>query len=198
MPESHYPDFGTLQWSLLVQATLVLSRLTFIMASTRGWDSNTARANCPLVMYLDALCYRLQALSATPSSGTSVPRNPDILCVFKMILASVKKSYERRIAKIVPEPVSVEGGFAISKGHCPILDAGLKEYWDNDNSSYGSSWETGMGSTPSGGVGSTPSGEMGGMIDHLGMPMGRPMNAPDAPLYYDVWATMTGSWAEET
>lgn len=58
IPESYYADFATLQWSLLVQATLILSRHTFLMAETRGWDAETARREVPLVMYLDALCYR--------------------------------------------------------------------------------------------------------------------------------------------
>jgi hypothetical protein len=197
MPESQYAEFGTLQWALLVQATVVLSRLTFVMASTRAWDADNTRANCPLGMYLDALCYRFQTLSATPSSGTSVPRNPDILYVFKMILASVKKSYERRVAKIILEPATAEVGSRISKGHCPILDPSMKPYWDNDNSSFGSSWETGIGSTPSGEM--VDMGDMGDMIEvNLTMPMEPPMNHPGAPLYFDVWATMTGSWANET
>jgi hypothetical protein len=186
IPESNYLDFGALQWALMVQATLVLSRLTFVMASTRGWDSNTTRSNVPLVMYLDALCYRFQAVSSTPVTPiTSAPRSPDVYYVFKMVLASVKKSYERRVIKILPDVISADSGgsigMGIAKGHCPILDPSLKPYWDTDDfSSYDGSFSAGMGRTPLSEALTTtyPTGQ-------------------ETVMYYDVWNTMTCNWADE-
>jgi hypothetical protein len=182
IPESNYGNFTTVQWAAVVQAILVLSRLTFLMASNLGWTPETTRTNIPLVMYLDALCYRFQAISSTATpSGSERPKDPDVFYVFKLILGSVKKSYERRVSAITPTSFVVEIGKAVgaARGYCPMLDPSLSMYLDSDleigDSSYGSSWDyTGSGSTPA-----------------------SSNNAIMPPVYFDLWATMTGSWAEE-
>jgi len=180
LPEGHYAQFSTFQWSLMVQATLILSRLTFVMASSFSWDPDTTRSHVPLVMYLDALCFRFHNTTSTPAVGSTPPKNPDVLYVFKMILASVKKSYERRVAKIEPNfvPVLQPKNIGIAHGHCPILDPSL-------DSSYGGSWD----------LGGTPSTNLSGAT--MGTPPTSFYAMPTAPLYHDLWATMTGSWAEE-
>ena len=181
IPESSYLNFTTVQWSCMVQSILVLSRLTFLMAANLGWDVNTTRANVPLVMYLDCLCYRFQTLSSTIPDGSDPPKNPDVLYVFKMVLESVKKSYERRVSNIKPDFFIVDHGTAIgvARGHCPMLDPTLSVYFNNplsDDSTY-------TGSFDFDGSASYPSSEIW-----------RPANTP---LYHDLWATMTCSWAEE-
>lgn len=185
IPESNYPSFTIVQWAGVVQAILVLSRLTFLMASNLGWTPETTRANIPLMMYLDALCYRFQAISKTPTpSGSEHPKDPDIFYVFKLILGSVKKSYERRVAAITPKSFVVEMGKAVgaARGYCPMSDPSLAMYFDSDlemeDSSYGGSWDY----TGSGSIANTSASS-----NNAGMP----------PVYFDLWATMTGSWAEE-
>jgi hypothetical protein len=177
VPEFHYANFTAFQWSLMVQATVVLSRLTFVMASNLGWDPETTRSHVPLVMYLDALCFRFQSLSMVSSLGTSTPENPDILYVFKMIISSVKKSYECRVSDIQPNFFAAErgNGIGIARGQCPISDPSLSIYLDSDDSSYGGSWNL------SGGTVNTPSTNC----------------TAGVPLYHDLWATMTGTWAED-
>ncbi|KUJ19262.1 uncharacterized protein LY89DRAFT_731670 [Mollisia scopiformis] len=170
LPESSYLDFTVVAWAQVVQAIVVISRLTFLMAANMGWDANATRANIPFTMYLDALSYRFQHLSSTPSEGTDPPKNPDVLYVFKMMLGSVKKSYERRLNKIQPE-FFVDNAMGVARGHCPVLDPGLSIYFSTPDSTYGSSFDTGN---------STPS-----------------FSAICTPLYHDLWATMTGSWAAE-
>lgn len=122
--------------------------------------------------------------------------------VFKMVLASVKKSYEGRVAKIVPE-VSVGVGHG---GHCPILDPSLRGFLDREADeyeydSYGEgSWGDGIGSTPVSdeqylpgpGVGSGLVLEGGAGDVDLMMSGGVPTQ-----IYFDVWNTMTCNWAEE-
>lgn len=179
----------------MVQATLVLSRLTFLMASTRNWDADTTRSNVPMAMYLDAMCYRFQALSsANPRLGT--PRNPDHLYVFKMILSSVKKSYEKRVADIKPDLFRVD-----RRGHCPILDPSLQQYFNADGPpapAYGDAWgdmttpdltETDFSGATTGwsATGGTPDSDPAAMVG---------MDGVGAPMYFDLWATMTSTWAD--
>lgn len=156
---------------MLVQTVLVLSRLTFVMAVVLGWDSDTTRSNIPMSMYLDCICYRFQSQSSTSaSSSQSRKQNPDILFVFKMMLESVKTSYERRVSNIVP---TVEAPIdKIARGYCPIQDPTLNEYFNIADSTYGNSMDlSGSGTSTS-------------------------TTAP-AMLYFDIWSTMTGSWAEQ-
>lgn len=169
-------NFTTVQWGSMVQAILVLSRLTFLMSSNLGWDAETTRSNIPMVMYLDCICYRLQHLSSDSSETAETPKNPGVRYVFSMILGSVKKSYERRVSKIEPGFMMVDPGnvIGVARGHCPIHDPTLKSLLDLSDSTDGSSFELGEGSSPSV---STP---------------------PNMPLYHDVWSTMTCSWANET
>jgi hypothetical protein len=155
------------------------------MASNLGWTPETTRANIPFVMYLDALCYRFQAVSSTAiPSGSERPKDPDVFYVFKLILGSVKKSYERRVAAITPKSFVLEMGKAVgaARGHCPMLDPSLAVYFDSDlemeDSAYGGSWDYTGGET----LANTPASS-----NSAGMP----------PVYFDLWATMTGSWAEE-
>lgn len=171
LPDSIFFEFTVVQWGQLVQAIVVISRLTFLMATNMGWDSNTTRNNVPFSMYLDALSYRFQALSTTQSDGDARPVNPDVMHVFKIVLGSVKKSYERRVNNIVVieqtiPPIGV-------RGYCPMMDPKMDMFFGTPDSSYesGSSFDTDGMSTPSYG-------------------------AVNTPLYHDLWATMTGSWAE--
>jgi hypothetical protein len=178
VPEASYLSFTSIQWGFMVQAILVLSRLTFLMAANQGWDADTTRTNVPLVMYLDCLCYRFQHLSSTKTSSDEHPKNPDILYVFKMLLGSVKKSYERRVGNIKPESFVMDyaKGAGAARGHCPIMDPSMSAYMSSpEDSTYGSSFDL--------------SGSATSEYQTSAM--------PTMPLYHDLWATMTCNWAEE-
>jgi hypothetical protein len=174
LPDSIFFEFTVVQWGELVQAIVVISRLTFLMAANMAWDSNTTRANIPFAMYLDALSYRFQTLSSTQSSSDSRPKNPDVLHVFKIVLGSVKKSYERRVNNIVTIEQANVTGTGTARGYCPMMDPKMDMFFGTPDSSYGSgsSFDTDGNSTPS-------------------------FSAVSTPLYHDLWATMTGSWALE-
>jgi hypothetical protein len=175
LPESSYKNFTVAEWGSIVLAILILSRLTFMMAATLAWDADSTRSNIPMSMYLDCLCYRFQQLSITPADGTSPPKNPDVLFVFKMVLESVKKSYERRVAKIEPGFFAINHGtvVGVARGHCPMHDPTLNIYFDKTDSAYESSFDlSGNGSSAS-------------------------VPASTILVYHDLWATMTGNWAEE-
>lgn len=175
IPEAAYPHFSTVQYAMVIQAIVVLSRLTFLIAATLNWDAGTTRSNIPLVMYLDALCYRFEALSSTQVSGSDVPKQPDTLYVFAMVLGSVKRSYARRVSKIRPTPVVDHDNLGgPGRGLCPLQDPSLRVYFDRDIASeYGGEWSSSADTPPS---------------------VSRVMSTP---LYHDLWATMTGSWAND-
>lgn len=124
----------------------------------------------PLGMYLDCLCCRFQNLSS--SDGPTGSKSPDVLYVFKMVLRSVKNSYERRVESIKPDFFVYETGSAvgISRDHCPMLDPSLNGYFESEERAYG-----------------TPYGSNGRGSSH----------ASQTPRYHDLWATMTCSWAKE-
>ncbi|KAH6712351.1 hypothetical protein BKA61DRAFT_485453 [Leptodontidium sp. MPI-SDFR-AT-0119] len=171
LPESMYLQFTSIHWGYVVHATVAMSRLTFAMAAKLGWNAETARSQVPLVMYLDCLCYRFQILSSVPARTAEPPKHSDVYHVFQMILGSVKKSYEKRVSKLVPEP-PIGNNFAT--GHCPMMDYSLNVYFDPLVSMDASSFDLSGSGTPS--IEST---------------------ASSVPLYHDLWATMTGSWADE-
>ena len=185
IPETLYPHFSIVQYAMVIQAILVLSRLTFLMAAKLNWDAGTARANVPMVMYLDALSYRFLAVSPTPtrsSSGSSeTPRHWDWLHIFAVVLESVKRSFVRRVDSIQPVTFLVDPSLARGP-HCPMKDASLSAYFDQEmememDSAYGGDLSGSGASTAA----MTPctSGETG------------------RPLYHDLWATMTCTWANE-
>ncbi len=175
LPEASYPNFTTVQWGYMVQGILVTSRLTFLMATNMNWDPETARSQVPLVMYLDCLCYRFQLLSSIPARTSGLPKNADTFHVFQMILGSVKKSYEKRVAKLNPKPLALDSRYGVAPGHCPMMDPSLNTYFDTFASMDESPFDQSGSGTPS--IEST--------------------NLAAIPLYHDLWATMTGSWAEE-
>ena len=173
LPESTYLKFTTVHWGYLVHAVVAMSRLSFAMAAKLNWNAETARSQVPLVMYLDCLCYRFQIVSSVPVRTSEPAKQADVYHVFQMILGSVKKSYEKRISKLAPEPPI--GHPLATTGHCPMMDYSLNLYFDPLASMDPSSFDPSGSGTPS--IESTASA---------------------APLYHDLWATMTGSWAEET
>ena len=124
-------------------------------------------------------------------SGSERSADPDVFYVFKMILGSVKRSYERRVAAIVPKPLATETGNAIrpGRGHCPMLDPNLAVYFDQEvetqmeDSTYGGSWDFSKASL----VNTPPNGNVLANVN----------NPPVRPVYFDLWATMTGNWAGE-
>lgn len=177
LPENSYQNFSTIQWGYLVQAILITSRLTFLMALNMNWSPETARSQVPLVMYLDCLMYRFQIQSSISPRTTEVPKNADMFHIFQAIFASVKKNYEKRVAKLVPAPLLIVEHslpMSITPGHCPMMDMSLNAYFDSMDPMEVLDVDTSASGTPS-----TGSSNM------------------TAPLYHDLWATMTGSWAEE-
>jgi hypothetical protein len=130
-----------------------------------------------MVMYLDALCYRFHALSPTRVAGSEIPKHSDAMYVFAIVLGSLKKSYIRRVDSIQPTTFLVDP--ILARGpHCPMKDARLSAYFDQElDSAYGGDFSGSSVSRTE--VPPYTSGVMG------------------APLYHDLWATMTCGWAEE-
>lgn len=139
LPEENFLAFTTLHWTTVVHSTLVLTRLTFAMASDLGWDSNTTRANIPMVMYLDCLCWRFQSLSLVSNDAKS-PQSFDPLYIFRIVLESLKKSYLRRVADIKPPSITTNLSSS-SKGQCPIRDPEINAYFESAFSQNSGSYD---------------------------------------------------------
>jgi hypothetical protein len=197
IPETEYIYFTVAQWATLVQAVVVLSRLSFAMATALSWNSEATRRNIPLVMYLDALSYRCQLISTTPvpSSAMDTPKNPDTMYILKMMLGSVKKSYENRLADIKPSSFdsTMDEGKVMAGmqfGSCPVHDQSLKVYFDQrvDDSIHAGSSDYFFDVND--GIDLQP-GLYGGNSGSIGIGQRR-------PVYFDLWATMMGNWASGT
>jgi hypothetical protein len=137
-----------------------------------------------------------------------MPKNPDLAWIFKTMLESVKKSYVRRLNEIQP-------AFQIQKALCPVMDPEIRGLFDGGSGSEqfmftdfafggsggsGSSGGTVGGSTSAGTPQDRESGRGEGYGGNLGN--GRDLGGPGEvgagpPVYFDLWATMTCSWARE-
>ncbi|CAG8974688.1 hypothetical protein HYALB_00006423 [Hymenoscyphus albidus] len=138
LPSSSYHSFTVVQWGSMIQAVIILSRLTFVMARVLGWDANTTRTNVPLGMYLECLCFRFVQLSGTKVERIEDAVEPDGMFVFGMMLGSVKRGYEKRVELI-------EGGgldashsttLSISRGRCPIFDPTLSSLFKQKDTHF--------------------------------------------------------------
>ena len=110
-------------------------------------------------------------MTSTPSTGSGTPKHPDAAYVMKTMLGSIKKSYDRRVS-------GIEAAFFVDnvanaiRGRCPIMDPSLKNILDGATLNHEELFS----------LSDTPSSDA---------------SSVNMPLYYDVWATMTGSWASE-
>lgn len=169
IPEDQFAFFTITQWTYMALCFVVLSRLTFAMASDLGWDSQTVRANIPMNMYVDCLCWRFQSLSTTVEVPGQSPRNPDGLYVMRKILETVKKSYSKRVAAIKPPEMDVDVDVApMYTPHCPMKDPDMDSVFASYVAQNASEvYYSGSATTDS------------------------------LPIYHDIWSTMTGSWAND-
>jgi hypothetical protein len=87
----------------------------------------------------------------------------------------VKRSYARRVSKIQPTSVvDHDNSGGPGRGLCPIQDPSLRVYFDRDiDSEYSGEWSSSADTPPS------------------------VSQVMSTPLYHDLWATMTGSWAND-
>jgi hypothetical protein len=156
-----------------------------------GWDVAAAREHAPLGMFLDCLCYRMQVLSSTAPTNPN-PKNPDGPFIFRMVLESIKRTYEQRLSLVLPNPPTPNpaaeqngetpchlNGFhtpamtLMDKLHCPMNDQNLMSYFEPLQF------------------------ENGDVVNGAG-PSARPAQEASAiPLYHDLWATMTMSWTDD-
>jgi hypothetical protein len=139
-----------------------------------------------------------------------MPKNPDLAWIFKTMLESVKKSYVRRLNAIQPS-------FQIQKALCPVMDpeirglfdgvSGSEQFLFTDLESGGSGGSGSSGGTMAGRTSAGTPQDRGfgggeGSGGTLGTRPGRNVGGSGEvgagpPVYFDLWATMTCSWARE-
>jgi hypothetical protein len=180
VPVNSYMAFTNVQWGYMVQAIVILSRLSFPIPACPGWDTRAARERAPLAMYLDCLCYRMQGLTTVRPDDIEFPQNPDGPFLFKLVLESIAKKYNERIEALDRLALKdAEGNgtgicgddrSSCRREQCPIRDPELAHIFQGDMlSSVQSPWSSSDSGTS---------------------------NASSQPIYFDLWKTMTMSWGE--
>ncbi|KAI9746482.1 MAG: hypothetical protein M1818_000195 [Claussenomyces sp. TS43310] len=179
-------NLTAVQWGHAVQVLIILFKLSFPIQSCPGWNPRVARESAPLCMYLDAICYRLQNLSSVSVDEVGVPKNPDAPFIFKTVLAQLKDTFERRVSQIPSRIFDYDEGGVVgifagpdtgsvskrSSHGCPMFEPSI--------SGYLKSWQEGGASNDR----------------DMGRPDGKPQGST-VPVYHDIWATMTMTWASE-
>ena len=122
----------------------------------------------------------MQELSSTAPNDPK-PKNPDGPFIFRMVLESIKKSHEQRIAATTPRPTIGNQGASPYRGfetaatsfperlHCPMNDQNLMTYFEPIQADL-NQMVNGAGSSSTSG---------------------------NIPVYHDLWATMTMSWTND-
>jgi hypothetical protein len=167
IPSAQYHAFTNVEWSNIIQSIVILSRLSFPLPRCPGWDVVAAREHAPLGMFLDCLCYRMQTLSSVPPTELN-PKAPDGPFIFRMILESIKKSYEQRVVLVTP-PLSMAS--PMDRLHCPMNDRELLMYLEPVSQDSNEAF-----------------GVLGGASTTV------PNVSKNIPVYHDLWATMTMNW----
>jgi hypothetical protein len=194
IPSSYYDSFTHVEWSNIIQSIIILSRLSFPLPRCPGWDVVAAREHAPLGMFIDCLCYRMQGLSSVPATEPN-PRAPDGPFIFRMMLESIKKSYEGRVALVTPSIAAVAdqsanasagAGFStpavspMDRLHCPMNDQELLTYFEplsqDLNEAFGNPGDAGG------------NGNANGQVQR---------EQRSIPVYHDLWATMTMNWSDD-
>lgn len=186
IPALQYHGFTNVEWSSIIQSIIILSRLSFPLPRCPGWDVVAAREHAPLGMFLDCLCYRMEALSCVPPTEPN-PKAPDGPFIFRVMLESIKRSYEQRVALVTPSLSSIaDESMNAARGcpapvanptdklYCPMNDRQLLTYLEP------------LSQDPS---------------EVFGIPGDASGAVPSAhnsiPVYHDLWATMTMNWTDE-
>ena len=174
IPAEEYHHLTIVQLTFMAQAFVVLSRLTFTMAADAGWDSATTRQNVPMSLYLDSFCWRFEKLSATKERPGEAVKNPDWLYLMRRVLETLNKSYSKRVAAIVPPhmPAAPPHPGVTSGGICPMKEPEFTEFLEAAFMQTSSEEQSPLSSE-------TYSSS----------------NSARTPVYFDIWSTMTGSWA---
>lgn len=168
LPVSKYILFTHVQWGDLVQAIVILSRLSFPITNCPGWDDRVARERAPLLMYLDCLCYRMQSLTSIPAGQVGVPKNPDAPYTFKTVLEFIIKKFNERLEAMDKMAQNMDKSCNVQHARCPMRDPELAHLFQQDDRSPR--------------VFVRDTSDSGSSIDTT------------TPVYFDVWRTMTMGW----
>lgn len=187
IPTSQFRYMTSTGWAQVVQVIVVLSRISFPILASPNWNSQAARDYAPMGMYLDCLSYKLQSISTTVSGGSGIPARLDSPFIFKTILETLKEAHDRRVNQLVsnlPTPDMSFGtdsnpGITSSRNSngsvklCPMFNPTIAPYLD--------AWQASKDEIL------LASNEMNLVNTSEKTTL--------TPIYHDMWATMTMSWA---
>ncbi|MCJ1389439.1 hypothetical protein MMC18_002296 [Xylographa bjoerkii] len=100
LPAASYRHFAFTEWTRLPYVLVLISRLSFPHPTHAAlhWDPRLAHDRLRLDLYLESLCYRMQAI--TTYAGPAQPI-PDFFASMKILLERTRRWYERK-AKAKP------------------------------------------------------------------------------------------------
>ncbi|MCJ1284003.1 hypothetical protein MMC26_003334 [Xylographa opegraphella] len=131
-PASSYRHFAFTEWTRLPYVLVIVSKLSFPHPthSASHWDPRLAHDRLRLDLYLESLCYRMQAI--TTYAGPAQPI-ADFFASMKLILERTRRWYERKAKakpgardpiaeysplEVIRDPHEVpEGSTLCSRGH---------------------------------------------------------------------------------
>jgi hypothetical protein len=175
LPTSSFANFSSIDWSKFILATIIAVRISFPIHDCPEWDSDHARAELAFDSYLSRLCEAPASESLAPASKPT-----EVVSASRVILRVAKAKYDARVASL-PAAAPAQPSSRKAIGGCPMLDKRLEEYFPL--------WDEALRNAYSGNHGDAQMLDMGG----TGLSLGEEMGVQ--PVYHDLWATMTMSWA---
>ncbi|KAH8168839.1 Zn(2)-C6 fungal-type DNA-binding domain protein [Sarocladium implicatum] len=170
-----FATLTTIDWCRIILSIIVALRMSFPVAGYPQFDYSQARAKLRLSEFLSHFCGEEEDASA----GTS-PTKLDISTATRVVLRIVKRKFDNRVAaeaaKRMEETDQDLGDFRIG---CPVLDGSVDQVlpmWD--------AWTTPMSMN---------------MPQFVGEDVMTPQSRKSGqePVFHDIWATMTMSWARD-
>lgn len=214
--------FSAVEWAHLTIAVILVLKLSFPVDTCPLFEAAQARSALQAGAYLEKLCADPPAQNDADKSKTASGRgavrgkssnntqdvktttdktgNNNIAAAFRIILRKVKAKFDRRVAAAEAKAAAEE---TRALHRCPFLDGSLTEYiplWEGQTILGNYSSLSGSASSSSqyhwgGGTGNA-FGAMG--VDGAASQQQQPPSTAtrlDMPVFHDLWATMTQSWA---
>lgn len=176
--------FSAPDWARLIISVILGTRLSFPIKEF-PWDDSRAREELQLDKYLHTLCAGAEVQCP---DGQSNPVNIDIGTASRRMFDVVQKKYLDRLEK----RGSFDDGVRVT---CPVLDGSLDEYlhmWDGESVGDIVTGNAGDGLL----VAAEPGLDPGTWSVKSGSGPESRDGGVEAPVYDDLWTTMTLTWAE--
>lgn len=171
MDQEAFASLTAIDWCRIIIAIIIAIRLSLPIPECPDFDSSWARSEVQLHSFLDCISSRDEPL-------TTSPVKIDTLSAVRVVLGVIQRKFEQRVQAAERQEAAAIRGLA--NFGCPFLDGSLDEYltqWDPDLSTAPVTEST-MTQVED----DAPANTLGAGKERQ-------------PVFHDMWATMTMSWA---